>query len=363
MIKMGLKQENFQDRIFITVTATGAAATGLAPTCTFVDELGNRTAGTVAEMSNGWYKITDFTPDADGTWCTEWAVAGAYTIHYPFKEFKVGGGQGADIQGSGFDAATDSLVKLHDDHITEISGARLGELDAANLPTDVDAILVDTNELQTDWVNGGRLDLLIDAIKAKTDNLPADPADDSDIDAQLSTIVTDTNELQTDWVNGGRLDLLIDAIKTETDQLPNWRFEDKLPTTPTVDAVANAAEVNLTAGTATPTFPSGATRQRATVCAFLHIANKSAATHKIGLTLQIQKAAGGYGDVVDLTANPPVSLANVDGATATFAIVCDVTATVDTSGSAYTIRWQVDSDNAGAVNYTSNFVLIMLYSM
>lgn len=38
------------------------------------------------------------------------------------------------------------------------------------------AILVDTNELQTDWVNGGRLDLIVDAIKAKTDNLPASPA-------------------------------------------------------------------------------------------------------------------------------------------------------------------------------------------
>lgn len=40
-------------------------------------------------------------------------------------------------------------------------------------PTDVDeaTILADTAELQTDWVNGGRLDLLIDAIKAKTDTI------------------------------------------------------------------------------------------------------------------------------------------------------------------------------------------------
>jgi hypothetical protein len=42
--------------------------------------------------------------------------------------------------------------------------------------TEVAAILADTNELQTDLTNGGRLDLLIDAIKAKTDNLPASPA-------------------------------------------------------------------------------------------------------------------------------------------------------------------------------------------
>lgn len=37
--------------------------------------------------------------------------------------------------------------------------------------TYIDAILADTNELQTDWTDGGRLDLLIDAIKYKTDLL------------------------------------------------------------------------------------------------------------------------------------------------------------------------------------------------
>ena len=41
------------------------------------------------------------------------------------------------------------------------------------LDTEVAAILADTNELQTDWVNGGRLDLLIDGIKTKTDYLPS----------------------------------------------------------------------------------------------------------------------------------------------------------------------------------------------
>jgi hypothetical protein len=51
----------------------------------------------------------------------------------------------------------------------------------------VDTILVDTAELQTDWVNGGRLDLLIDAIKAKTDNLPSDPADASVVAGNITT--------------------------------------------------------------------------------------------------------------------------------------------------------------------------------
>jgi len=136
-------------------------------------------------------------------------------------------------------ADSDTLETLSD----QIDGAALEA--GGNLAT----VLADTNELQTDWVNDGRLDALIDAIKAKTDNLPADPADDSDIDGQLATIaayldteiaaikavtdnlpdagalndlatiLADTGELQTDWANGGRLDLLIDAIKAKTDNL------------------------------------------------------------------------------------------------------------------------------------------------
>ena len=49
------------------------------------------------------------------------------------------------------------------------------------LDTEVAAILADTNELKTDLVNGGRLDLLIDGIKAKTDLIPASPASVGDI--------------------------------------------------------------------------------------------------------------------------------------------------------------------------------------
>jgi hypothetical protein len=48
--------------------------------------------------------------------------------------------------------------------------------DIAAVKSDTGATLADTNELQTDLTNGGRLDLLVDDIKAKTDNLPASPA-------------------------------------------------------------------------------------------------------------------------------------------------------------------------------------------
>lgn len=134
---------------------------------------------------------------------------------------------------------------------------------------DLDSKLANTNEVTTarmgaltDWIDGGRLDLILDiiaadtttdipaliatlqgfvdtevaAIKAKTDNLPADPADASDIASAFSTVNTkldtidgivdsilvDTNELQSDWVNGGRLDLILDARSSQSsvDDLP-----------------------------------------------------------------------------------------------------------------------------------------------
>lgn len=84
------------------------------------------------------------------------------------------------------------------------------DADLATIDSNVDAILVDTNELQGDWVNGGRLDLLLDAVKAKTDNLPVDPADASDITASFST----TDGLIT------TVDTVVDAIKVSTDALP-----------------------------------------------------------------------------------------------------------------------------------------------
>lgn len=138
--------ETFEDRVYIT-DSDGVAAAGLTTTCKFYDEEGNETNGTTAELGNGLYHCTDFTPDANGTWNTIWGVTdeGTYIIYHMAKIYKVGGGSIADV-------------------------------------------LADTNEVQTDLHDGGRLDLLIDAIKAKTDNLPADPADDSDIDAAIAVV-------------------------------------------------------------------------------------------------------------------------------------------------------------------------------
>jgi hypothetical protein len=61
----------------------------------------------------------------------------------------------------------------------------------------------------TDWIDGGRLDLLLDAIPTTamrgTDN------------AALASVCTETRlAALTDWLNGGRLDLILDIIAADT---------------------------------------------------------------------------------------------------------------------------------------------------
>lgn len=76
--------------------------------------------------------------------------------------------------------------------------------------TNVDAILVDTGTTLDGKI--ATVDTVVDAIKAVTDLLP-----NAGALSDLATILADTNELQADWANGGRLDLLIDAIITYVD--------------------------------------------------------------------------------------------------------------------------------------------------
>ena len=73
---------------------------------------------------------------------------------------------------------------------------------ATYIDTEVAAILADTNELQGDWVNGGRLDVILDAILEDTGTtIPG-------------TITTIDNEIAV-------IDGIVDAIKLKTDNLPS----------------------------------------------------------------------------------------------------------------------------------------------
>lgn len=60
----------------------------------------------------------------------------------------------------------------------------------------------------------------------------------ANMDTQLSAIVGDTNELQTDWVNGGRLDLILDQITATLGSVAN--DTDLIPSIPTANQNADA---------------------------------------------------------------------------------------------------------------------------
>lgn len=145
---------------------------------------------------------------------------------------------------------------------------------------DLDAKLANTNEVTaarmgalTDWINGGRLDLLLDAIPTTamrgTDGALTDKAGFSLSTAgilavwhqALTAIVTAGSvgklikdevtaarmATLTDWINGGRLDLLLDAIPTTamrgTDgvDISPMRGTDNAALASVLGALANAA--------------------------------------------------------------------------------------------------------------------------
>ena len=90
--------------------------------------------------------------------------------------------------------------------------------------TQLAAIVADTNELQTDWVNGGRLDLIIDAIKAVTDLLPdAGALTSLATAANLATVDTVVDGIQADLSNAtdglGALKTLIDNVQTKANAI------------------------------------------------------------------------------------------------------------------------------------------------
>jgi len=150
--------ETFVDLIRVLKTSDGSAGTGLTVSCTIIKASDNtRTAGTVAELSHGWYKLTDFTNDGAGTWATEWAVAeSGYTLYYPYKEFKAGGGRTEDIYDKvaglagvamrGTDnAALASSLTTHDSQLKAVIATAQADLNNPDqYKADVSAVALET---------------------------------------------------------------------------------------------------------------------------------------------------------------------------------------------------------------------------
>ncbi len=86
-----------------------------------------------------------------------------------------------------------------------------GGLDADAQRSDVAAILADTNELQTDWTNGGRLDLILDIIAADTT---------TDIPGTIATLQTAVNDVPTNAELATALAAADDAVLAAVADVP-----------------------------------------------------------------------------------------------------------------------------------------------
>jgi hypothetical protein len=95
------------------------------------------------------------------------------------------------------------LVPADADVETWNNTAVTGDGDWAAQKAETVLILADTNELQTDWADAGRLDAILDAIKAVTDAVP---------DSGAMTSIAQASALTT-------VDTVVDAIKVITDAL------------------------------------------------------------------------------------------------------------------------------------------------
>jgi len=143
------------------------------------------------------------------------------------------GGAGAirhqAVTPSTLDAYGMFLVTLDTTDTNAVGRLRVMMAEAATfLPVWDDFMIVNANVYDSLFAAAATDYLKVDTIQV---NDAAQTATLDTIKAETVLIVADTGELQADWANGGRLDLLIDAIKVPTDKL--------------VFTVANQVDANL----------------------------------------------------------------------------------------------------------------------
>lgn len=160
----------------------------------------NKNSGGGTHRNNGMYSLTFDATDTDtvGELTGSISVSGALVVVFKFWILE------EDIYDALFGASAAGFDSNQRVDVGSVGGTAQTANDNG---ADINAILTDTNELQTDLTNGGRLDLILDELTSQGDTN----------EGKLDIITTDTDELQTDWTNGGRLDLIIDELTSQGD--------------------------------------------------------------------------------------------------------------------------------------------------
>jgi len=167
-------------------------------------------------VAEGIYHSTSWTPTVSGYYTASVIV---YTDAAHTSESTLYGTSGAVIKVDEVETKVGNIeTDTNELQVDWVNGGRL-DLIVDELTTQgdtneskLDIITTDTNELQTDWTNAGRLDAILDELTSQGDT---NEGKIDTLDTVADTILLDTNELQTDWKNGGRLDTILDATAIE----------------------------------------------------------------------------------------------------------------------------------------------------
>lgn len=161
-----------------TALATVSNITGgTITTATNVTTVNGLAAGVITAASIAADAITDAKVASDVTIASvTGAVGSVATGGISAASFAAGAIDAAAIANGAIDAATFAadvdaeILSYIVDDATRIDASALNTASGTTIP----AIVADTNELQTDWANGGRLDLILDAraSQASVDDLP-----------------------------------------------------------------------------------------------------------------------------------------------------------------------------------------------
>jgi hypothetical protein len=221
-IKAGATDQSIE---FVLLDATtGEPATGL--TIADLDASYARTrSAAVQNALTALSAVTDAHADNQAIQVHATFQPGVYRVDFPDAAFAAGAAfvtlviTGAAIKPSHRNFSL--VVNTAEDIYTRL-GAPAGasvSADVAAVKAETAAIVVDTNELQTDWANGGRLDLILDARASQASVDTVDGIVDAilvdtgtDIPATLATLATAADLAAVDTV--------VDAIQAKTDALP-----------------------------------------------------------------------------------------------------------------------------------------------
>jgi len=178
-----------------------------------------------------------------------------------------------------------------------------------SVDTEVAAIKAKTDNLPADTNStlttiAGYIDTEVAAIKAKTDNLPVDPADASDIAASFSTVNSTLSTI------AGYIDTEVAAIKAKTDNLPTdtnttlatiaayidtevaaiKAKTDNLPTDPADASDLSALFTSLTTALNTTRYIKNTANQKVF---FTLVDSTDHVTRKVGITVTKQRSIDG----------------------------------------------------------------------